>query len=457
MSFLIVVDKQAAQNLVDVEFLKTRLCPYNSSISFEKINDRTTLFYTNLVSKKNLNSAQQFALGTSLEFRVPFNHQKEAGTAWAIIDLQHEHLNVQTDPLGQLPMYIFEDEQRLAISCEQKSFAAIRGLYVNFNFKNTDFRQHQAADVEVARRLDPGSGLSLDLKNSKYQIKKTTPVWKRAKTDFNLTVEQSENILVEAFTHTRQSYSPRITASLLSGGIDSSLATALVTSVTDTYNLKTKLGDEESQSKFTADFLKRRSQSIDFDEQKIDQLFREVTFANEISEGLSAEIFIQLFSLMQAASKNHKYVLTGYGADYLFGGMLKHTLFMQLTGCTDTETLIDRAVWAKEFSPFYAWQIGVVPVHFYWNEDFMESVLKIPLDYQFSGGIDKYLVRSTAVKQKWLNREIAFRPKLALTNGTQMNKIFSEYLKLPDEYSYDQKTRKSQEKFFELMNSKLSR
>jgi len=184
----------------------------------------------------------------------------------------------------------------------------------------------------------------------------------------------------------------------------------------------------------------------------MEQFFQKVTYANEISEGLSAEIFIQLFSLMQAASTSHKYVLTGYGADYLFGGMLKHKLFMQVTGCTDTESLIDRAVWAKEFSPFYAWQIGVVPVHFYWNEDFMEQVLQIPLDYQFSGDIDKYLVRCAAVQEKWLSREIAFRPKLTLTNGTQMNKMFSDYLKLPDEYSYGEKTRKSQEKFFELMN-----
>lgn len=451
MSFLIVVDRKAARNSVDVEFLKSRLCPYDSPMSFEKINDRTTLFYTNLVSKKELNSAEHVALGLSLEFRVPFNHQKEAGTAWSVIDVQQDHLNVFTDPLGQLPMYIYEDEERIAFSCEQKSFSAIRGLPFNFNFENTDFRQYQAADIDVAQRLNPGSSISLDLINLKYQINKKNPVWKLVKTDFNLTVEQSENILVEAFTHARRSYSPRITASLLSGGIDSSLATALVTSVTDTYNLRTKLGDEESQSRYTAEFLNRRTHSIDFDDQKIDQLFRQVTFANELSEGLSAEIFIQLISLMQAASKNHKYVLTGYGADYLFGGMLKHKLFMQLTGCTDTETLIDRAVWAKEFSPFYAWQIGVVPVHFYWNEDFMESVLKIPLDYQFSEDIDKFLVRSTAVKEKWLNREIAFRPKLTLTNGTQMNRIFSDYLSLPDEYSYDQKTRKSKEKFFELM------
>jgi asparagine synthetase B (glutamine-hydrolysing) len=176
-----------------------------------------------------------------------------------------------------------------------------------------------------------------------------------------------------------------------------------------------------------------------------------VTYANEITEGLSAEIGIQLFSLLQVAGRKHKYVLTGYGADYLFGGMLKHKLYMQLTGCNDTQTLIDRAVWAKEFSPFYAWQIGVIPVHFYWNEEFIQEVLQVPLDFQFLSDFDKYLIRSAAVSEKWLTKEIAFRPKLALTNGTQMNKIFSQFLELPDEYSYDKKTRRSQEKLRSLI------
>lgn len=453
MSFLVVVDKKTARNSVDVELLKSRLCPYDSAVFFEKINDQVTLFYTNLVSKQKLNLNTSVDTPARLEFRAPFNHQKEAGTAWAVIDVQQGHVSISTDSLGQLPMYIYEDDQRIAFSCEQKSFSAIRGLKIGFNFKNTDFHQTQAADIEFARRLQPGNGLTLDLENSNYRVIPRTVVWKRVKTDFNLTKEQSEKILADAFKRVRQSYSPRISASLLSGGIDSSLATALMTSVIDTYTLKTKLGDEEESSQNTAEFLNRISRSIEFDELKMDQLFKQVTYANEISEGLSAEIFIQLISLIQAAGKAHKYVLTGYGADYLFGGMLKHKLFMQLTGCTDTETLIDRAVWAKEFSPFYAWQIGVVPVHFYWNEDLMESVLKIPLDYQFLGSIDKYLIRSMAVKEDWLSREIAFRPKLTLTNGTQMNKIFSEYLRLPDEYSYDLKTLKSQEKFFECLKN----
>ncbi len=456
MSFLIVVDKIAAQNSVNVEVLKSRLCPYNSPIAFEKITDRTTLFSTNLVSKQNLNSSQPTPLGLSVEFRVPFNHLKEAGTAWAVIDVQHEQLTVQTDPLGQLPLYIYEDDKRLAITCEQKSFFAIKDLTVGFNFNNTDFRQYQAADIQVAQRLQPGSSIKLDLKNTNYQILKVTPVWKRVKPNLKLTIPHAERLIIDAFKTAQQSYSPRITASLLSGGIDSSLATALVPSVTDTYNLKTKLGDEEAQSQFTAQFLKRRSKSIEFDESQLEQLFKQVTYANELSEGLSAEIFIQLFSLIKAVGRDHKYVLTGYGADYLFGGMLKHKLFMQLTGCTDTETLIDRAVWAKEFSPFYAWQIGVVPVHFYWNEEFIESVLQIPLEFQFSGDIDKYLVRSIAVQEKWLSREIAFRPKLTLTNGTQMNKIFSEHLRLPDEYSYAEKTRKSQQFFSELLRASWS-
>lgn len=449
MSFLIVVDKLASQNSVNLEVLKTKLCPYNSPIAFEKINDRTTLFSTNLVSKNNLNAGQSVPLGLSLEFRVPFNHQKEVGTAWAVIDVQHEYVNIQTDSLGQLPLYVFEDEMRLAISCEQKSFFAIKDLSVGFNFNNTDFRQHQTADIQVAQRLQPGGGVKLDLKKIQFQILKANPVWKRIKPNSNLSIQQADRLLIESLKNAQRSYSPRITASLLSGGIDSSLATALVPSVTDTYNLKTKLGDEEAGSQFTAQFLKRRSHSVEFDEAQLEQLFKQVTYANELSEGLSAEIFIQLFSLIKAASRDHKFVLTGYGADYLFGGMLKHKLFMQLTGCSDTETLIDRAVWAKEFSPFYAWQIGVVPVHFYWNEEFIESVLQVPLEYQFSGNIDKYLLRSVAVQEKWLSREIAFRPKLTLTNGTQMNKIFSEHLKLPDEYSYGEKSRRSQEKLQE--------
>jgi asparagine synthetase B (glutamine-hydrolysing) len=448
MSFLIVIDKSKNRNSVDVDLLKTKLCPYNSNIFFERINENTTLFFTNLVSRTNV--IEYVPLGLTAEFRLPFNHKKDPGIAWGVISIQNQQINIETDSLGQLPLYVFEDSQRIAISCEQKAFYAIKEISVYFNFKNTDFKNLNS-DLDGIKRLNPGHSIRLQADQFHVQIIKREPVWKSIKVDRNLTVDRSQQIIIEALNMIRKTYSSKITASLLSGGIDSSLATRLVESVTDTYNLKTKLGDEEEASQMTAHFLKKRTHTIDFDEDSVGKLFREVTYANEITEGLSAEIGIQLFSLLQVAGRKHKYVLTGYGADYLFGGMLKHKLYMQLTGCNDTQTLIDRAVWAKEFSPFYAWQIGVIPVHFYWNEEFIQEVLQVPLDFQFLSDFDKYLIRSAAVSEKWLTKEIAFRPKLALTNGTQMNKIFSQFLELPDEYSYDKKTRRSQEKLRSLI------
>ena len=66
--------------------------------------------------------------------------------------------------------------------------------------------------------------------------------------------------------------------------------------------------------------------------------------------------------------------------------------------------------------------------------------LKIPISLQFVGTADKHVLRSMAVQKKLLTQDLAFRPKLGMTNGTQVNDMLSKYLGLDSENEYAKKT-----------------
>ncbi len=440
MSFLLVIEKTQLSTAVRLADLEKRMCPYNLDIQVENLNSKIKLYYNHFSEFKNS------------VFKTPAGHKNEINSAWVdIIFNSDQGLQIITDPMGQCPIWFAETDLHVLISPEQKTFSSV----VDFEFKyksdsyylNIFKRSNQETDFLNIQRLKPGSVLTY--KNDLKIIEKKLP-WESFKIENDLTLNEAQDRLKIALLSTSMTLAFENSCSFLSGGIDSSVATYLAkkySGLRSTYNLKTNRGSEQLESEETSNYLNTKSQTLNFNNEKINSYFEKVIYANEIYDGLTAEIILQLEALIDLTPHTEKNIFTGYGADLIFGGMLAHKAYLAATGVSDTVSLLDRTYWSKELSPFYYWSRGIRLFHTFWNPAVMNAALAIPLSMQEQHQSQKYVLRSMAVKNSWLTESLAFRKKLGMTNGTNMNFIFSEHLKLPNEYSYEQKTEISFKKF----------
>src|SRR5262249_49079470 len=126
----------------------------------------------------------------------------------------------------------------------------------------------------------------------------------------------------------------------LSGGTDSSTATSMLRplhSDVRTYTLGTPFGGEYGDAENVARFLGVANTRVLAGEADAASHFDRAVFSNETIDGLTAETLAQLGILAEAASRDVKRVITGYGSDLLFGAMLRHEMYMKLTAVSDQQ------------------------------------------------------------------------------------------------------------------------
>jgi hypothetical protein len=210
-----------------------------------------------------------------------------------------------------------------------------------------------------------------------------------------------------------------------------------------TYTLGTEYGDEYADAEDLTSFLGTSHARVHATPGEALTHFERAALCNETVDGLTAETLAQLSVLAEAASAGVRRIVTGYGADLLFGSMLRHELYMNVTAVDDLQSLIERTAWSGEFSPFYAWSLGVEVHHLFWDPRVMGCAFQIPAEASFDGTIEKVVLRTMAVARGRLQKEHAFREKKALTDGTQFNRLLSAALGLSHPYAYDEKSARS--------------
>ncbi len=438
MSFLLHIQKIKAKTpVINLETLKSRLCPYVSDSLVTTLNSKTDLYWNS------------FSSLTNGLFKTPADHHNEVNSAWAELQYSDSKLSLKTDPMGQCPLWIHETENSIFISPEQKTFSAIQGFSYEFKpqsyFLKVSQRKSNESDFMNIQKINPGASLEfiLTAESVKIQHHENLLPWHNFQIKTDISLAEAQDTLSHALITTNQSILIENSCSFLSGGIDSSIATVLgkaYSGLKRTYNLKTSLGSEQQESEDTSAYLQLPSVTVSLNESKIQTYFEYVCSRNEIYDGLTAEILIQLDALLSEIPKSETHIFTGYGADLIFGGMLAYKEYLAVTGVSDTASLLNRAYWSKELSPFYYWARGKRLFHSFWNQDVIKAALQIPLSLQEQQNAQKYVLRSLAVKNNWLTEPLAFRKKLGMTNGTNMNVLFSRHLKLKTDYSFDEKT-----------------
>ena len=253
------------------------------------------------------------------------------------------HIYVARDPLGVRPLYQLKPKHNsqcnlLGFASELKSIA----FFYNLDILNYDICQ-----------FTPGTYSVFQLPNN------VSPFWTKVQENvtyftpnfsYNRLIGTHNDMFNEAFsgiTHylnaainKRCLTTERPIACLLSGGLDSSLITALVNNhfqrlnrgtILETYSIGLKGSEDLKYAKIVADYLKTKHTEIIVTEEEMFKAIPEVIYAIESYDTTTVRASIGNYLLGKYIAKHSKakVIFNGDGSDELFGG------YLYMGKCTD--------------------------------------------------------------------------------------------------------------------------
>lgn len=253
--------------------------------------------------------------------------------AFAIYDEGKHELFIARDIAGEKPLFFYNDEGNFLFGSEHRS---VRKLSSQQSIDNSSFSEYlmkgyvgssKSLTMNI-NQLEPASYLILDCHSLTYKINK---YWEppslslQKKTLRNLEHELTQ-LLLKSVEKTLISDVP--VGILLSGGLDSSLITAIASSFNS--NLKTfsvsfssHSGFDESQhSRLIANAYKTDHIELNASEISAERF---EFLASNFDLPIGDTSIIPTFLLSEEVSKHCKVVLGGDGADELFGGYHRYS------------------------------------------------------------------------------------------------------------------------------------
>jgi carbapenam-3-carboxylate synthase len=429
MPFLIEVSSETQDSHVFKPLLSKKLAPYcGDPKTWETENVR--VFYTNQLSFSDNDTLT--SIGNSGYYRLT---NKDG------------YFEISSDELHCCPLWLARVNDRTYITSEAKSFLAIEGFSYDFKTLEEIFALGvKPKDYSPYHNIENVTSFTLAITGK--EIKRI----EKKQLDFSKGSDLSQ--LSSRLTDLAQPCKPESSlAGLLSGGIDSSLACAASSKGNRSfkaYTLSTSLGDEFEQAKKIADHLELKLEKIHMERDNFIESIHDVIYHNENYDGLTAEILGQIHFCVRNIKEEK--IITGYGADLLFGGMLRHQAYMDAVQAFSTQELIERTFWTGEMRPMCFMALGKSIHHFYWNFEFIDYAVSTVEEDHFDGVNEKVPLRKAAMGLGYLPESLAYNIKQGLTDGTKAQNLFSDYLGLPDGYHYKEKTQYS----FEYLKKRLT-
>ena len=250
--------------------------------------------------------------------------------AFAIHDKRKNRVFIARDRLGEKPLFTYQNNTGIYFSSEIKSFFQIKGFKKELSIPGIraffDYIQipEPLTIYKNVKKLRPGSWLMIEsngsILNEQY--------WKidctnKFKGSFREAKEYLNFLLVDSVSKMTVSDVPL--GILLSGGVDSSLVASIAkrnskidfegfTVTNDENNIKDL---EKIRALNIAKSLGIKSNVFNFGASRVDKLIYSVKMCDE-PIGL-LEIYY-MFGIFEVLPKNIKVILTGNGADEIFGG-----------------------------------------------------------------------------------------------------------------------------------------
>ncbi len=291
----------------------------------------------NIGYKFNTNGDTEVVLKSYNHWGVDCLKKFEGMFAFAIWDNKEKHLFIARDKFGEKPLfYTYSKKYGLIFSSEIKSFLKVddikKDLKIDYSSLNTYLSlNYLIADKTFFKNvysLEPANYLLINQKN--YQTFKTQKYWflenyfkNKSKDNYNISTKNLDQLIKNA-TKNRM-VSDVTNGTFLSGGIDSSIISLQLKNIDNhkmtAHNLsfKEKSFDEYEDAKFVAKHL-----DIDLKKYSVpvsDNLVEDFPKIIEaMDQPMSDTSFIATYYLSKYSSKSSKMVLSGDGADEIFGG-----------------------------------------------------------------------------------------------------------------------------------------
>jgi len=378
----------------------------------------------------------------------------EGEFAFILLDTNQNVLYAVRDPFGIRPLYFAHNSQN--VFCFSSEFKMISELQANPNISNFQIEQ-----------FEPGTVSTFHYSNNHV-------LWNHVKTSNYYVIPRvmkgnaSLTSVYQAFYNavkTRVQNTERPVACLLSGGLDSSLVSAVAAriikesnKVLDTYSIGLAGSEDLYYAKLVADFIGSNHTEIILTEDNFFEAIPEVIYAIESYDTTTvrASIGNYLVSKFISRTSENKVVLCGDGADELMGG------YLYFHNCPDASSFeLECRRLLKDIHLFDVLRAdksissngleGRVP---FLDVNFVEEYLRLPIEERMPNKqcvelidtLEKAPMRKIAELHKLLPREIIMRHKEAFSDGvTSKAKSLFEILreKIETKYGEQLKTDKS--------------
>ncbi len=309
--------------------------------------------------------------------------------AFCIYDKESKAVFLARDFFGIKPLYYLKDAEKIvAFSSEIKSFLSYPGFktVVNdsavYNYLSFQYNPLPETFFKSVYKLPPAHCMKIDLKNGSVEIKK---YWSyEIKPDENLeeieTTKKIHETIRDSVEHHMIADVP--VGSFLSGGIDSSIIATMMQEIRGgnpsqiksqfdgarkikTFTVGFDTLTEGVESKETSDFLGTDHTEIKIGPEEYFNILPKAVY--HFDEPVADPSAIGLYFVAREAKKHVKVVLSGEGADELFGG---YNIYL---------------------APFAYKKISWIP------KSFLKIILKIP--FEFFG--KNYIRRASDLLSNW--------------------------------------------------------
>ena len=253
----------------------------------------------------------------------------------------------------------------------------------------------------------------------------------------NETKEEAHDLIFDTFSNCvkrRVTTSDRPIACLLSGGLDSSLVTALVAKYygaekLETYNIGMPNSEDAKYARMVANHLGTKHTEIVLTENEFFDAIPDVIKAIESYDTTTVRASVGNYLVAKYISQNSdaKVILNGDGSDEVCGGyMYFHKAPSGQIFDTECHNLLDF---------IYCFDVlrsdksissnGLEPRTPFLDKEFVDTYLSLPAEWRFHAGngeCEKYFLRKSFDRDNLLPKEVLWRTKEAFSDGVSNQK-----------------------------------
>tara|TARA_Y100000590_G_scaffold1599_1_gene1979 strand:+ start:8065 stop:9882 length:1818 start_codon:yes stop_codon:yes gene_type:complete len=306
---------------------KKIIVAYNGEI-YNQFELRENLQKENVIFKSS-SSDTEVVLKGYLHWGEKLFEKIDGQFAIVIIDLRRNKIIVGRDKFGEKPVFYYVDKNKIIIGSELKIFKEFKNLNYQINqigIKKYFIYSFIPAPTTIYKniyKVKHSEYVAINLLNRNIQKKtyykpKIIKNFKDKDEDF----VENLHLLIKESVKSRLLSDSKIGV-FLSGGLDSSLISLYAkthNSNLESYSISVdeKSFDEIDQAKKMSNFLNMKLYQTKLDQDKFNNNFSNII--KLLDEPVGAPTFVPLYFLSQLTSPHVKSVLSGDGADEIFGG-----------------------------------------------------------------------------------------------------------------------------------------